>query len=292
MPEPSTKPLRQQPALPWIEADEPLPLANTAWGEDSRAPGLLAAGLDLSPSRIREAYSKGIFPWFSESQPVLWWSTDPRMVLMVNQFRIHRSFKKTLNAFILSPNCEVRIDSDFKRVIENCAQRPPKTDSSKVTTQGNSTGGGLSAGTSGTSGANATTATTSTWILPQMQSVYAQAHREGFVHSVETWENNQLVGGLYCVSLGKAVYGESMFSLQKDASKIALAALVAFSIANGIHMIDCQQNTSHLSSLGAAEIPRSKFLELAALAQNESSPQWQFSTDYWGLLGLQVKTNP
>ena len=279
MPEPSTHPLQQQPALPWIEADEPLPLASTAWGVDSRAPGLLAAGLDLSPSRIREAYSKGIFPWFSESQPVLWWSTDPRMVLMGDQFRIHRSFKKTLNAFILNPNCEIRIDSDFKKVIENCALRPPKTDSSKVKAQSNSTG------TSGTS------ETTGTWIVPQMQTVYAQAHLEGFVHSVETWENNQLVGGLYCVSLGKAVYGESMFSLQKDASKIALAALVAFSIANGIAMIDCQQNTPHLSSLGAAQIPRSRFLELAALAQSERPPQWEFSPDYWGLLGMHDKTN-
>ena len=133
--------------------------------------------------------------------------------------------------------------------------------------------------------------TTGTWIVPQMQTVYAQAHLEGFVHSVETWENNQLVGGLYCVSLGKAVYGESMFSLQKDASKIALAALVAFSIANGIAMIDCQQNTPHLSSLGAAQIPRSRFLELAALAQSERPPQWEFSPDYWGLLGMHDKTN-
>ncbi len=238
---------------------EPLPLAHSAWGAGTNAPGLVAAGQDLSPERLREAYSKGIFPWFSQSQPVLWWSTEPRMVLMVDEFRIHRSFKKTLTAFISNPNCEIRMDTAFTRVIENCAQRKSKT--------------------------GAENTTSGTWIVPQMQSVYGQAHAQGFVHSVETWIDNELVGGLYCVCLGKAVYGESMFSLKKDVSKIALAALVAFSKASGIAMIDCQQNTSHLSSLGAREIPRSRFLEMSEQFQSLESPRWQFSPDYWRVLG-------
>jgi len=157
------------------------------------------------------------------------------------------------------------MDSAFAKVIEKCAQRAPKTGEEN---QKGSTG---------------------TWIVPEMQKVYGLAHAEGFVHSVETWIDNELVGGLYCVCLGKAVFGESMFSLQKDVSKIALAALVAFSKASGIVMIDCQQNTSHLSSLGAKEIPRSRFIEMSKQFQSEEPPNWKFSPDFWLELGLGPK---
>jgi len=207
----------------------------------------------LSTTRLREAYSKGIFPWYNESQPVLWWSTDPRMVLKVENFRIHHSFKKTLKAFIKNPRCEIRIDSDFTSIIQNCAKRPAQKNQ-KIA---------------------------GTWILPEMQKTYSQANQEGFVHSVEAWIDGHLVGGLYCVSLGKAVFGESMFSLQKDASKISLAALVAFCRVHGIEMIDCQQNTGHLASLGAKEIARSKFLEAIRVSQYEPSPHWRFQPEFW-----------
>ena len=248
--------IKKQPTLCWIEEHQPLPDPAYAWGQSSHSPGLLAAGEDLSTGRLREAYSKGIFPWYSESQPVLWWSTDPRMVLMVDQFRIHHSFKKTLTAFIKNPRCEIRIDSDFPSVIRNCAKRPPKANQEIA----------------------------GTWILPEMPQTYSQANQEGFVHSVETWIDGLLVGGLYCVSLGKAVFGESMFSLQKDASKIALAALVAFCRAHEIELIDCQQNTSHLASLGAYEIARSEFIESIRVSQQKPSPTWKFQPEFWSEL--------
>jgi len=258
---------KPHPHINWIEEDEPLPEPESAWDQSSRAPGLVAAGEDLSTKRLREAYVKGIFPWYSESQPVLWWSTDPRMVLMVDHFKIHHSFKKTLTAFIKNPSCEIRIDSDFARVIQNCALRPAKPKAGEDQTP-----------------KDEHTQSPGTWILPQMQDVYCAAHLEGFTHSVETWIGGVLVGGLYCVSFGKAVFGESMFSLQKDASKIALAALVAFCRANKIVMIDCQQNTDHLASLGAKEIPRTRFIESIKISQTEQAPDWQFKRDYWQTL--------
>lgn len=183
---------------------------------------------------------------------------------MVDEFRIHHSFKKTLSSFIKNPNCEIRIDSDFASVIKNCAQRPAKR---------------LQA--SNASPTFTSTASPGTWILPQMQTTYCQAHLEGFAHSVETWVDGELVGGLYCVGLGKAVFGESMFSLQKDASKVALAALVAFCRANGVVMIDCQQNTAHLASLGAKEIPRAQFIESINRSQTLLTPAWKFQEDFW-----------
>jgi len=182
------------------------------------------------------------------------------MVLKVDQFRIHHSFKKTLLAFTKNPNCEIRIDSAFSTVIKNCALRPSKKVQSGDTPLEDPPG---------------------TWILPEMQTTYCEAHAQGLAHSVETWVGGVLVGGLYCVSIGKAVFGESMFSLQKDVSKIALAALVAFCRANGIVMIDCQQNTGHLASLGAREIPRATFLDSIKISQDEPAPDWQFQTDFW-----------
>ncbi len=236
--------------LPWLEPGEAFPPASRAWGRDSDAPGLLAAGGSLDVATLRQAYAHGIFPWFSSGQPILWWSTDPRMVLEVARFRLHRSLRKTLRRFIDTPGCEVRFDTAFDQVIAACAGSPRE-------------------GQDGT------------WIVPPMVRAYSELHRAGHAHSVETWIDGQLVGGLYCVALGKAVYGESMFARATDASKIALAALVAFCRHHGIIMIDCQQNTRHLASLGAHEIPRADFLRHIERARQEPGPRWQFDPLYW-----------
>ena len=212
--------------LTWLEPGQAFPPLEQALGPDSFAPGLLAAGGDLSVPSLRRAYSQAIFPWFSDNQPILWWSPDPRMVLQVARFRLHRSLRKVLQRFVDdAPRCEVRMDTAFEQVIRHCAGRERE-------------------------GQNGT------WILPDMVDAYCALHRAGLAHSVETWVDGQLLGGLYCVALGRAVFGESMFSLATDSSKIALAALVCFCRAHGIAMVDCQQNTRHLASLGAAEMPR------------------------------------
>lgn len=236
--------------LPWLEPGEPFPEADLAWGSNSEAPGLLAAGGDLSVGSLQRAYSQGIFPWFSAGQPILWWSTDPRMVLKVSDFKLHRSLRKTLKKFSQSPDCQIRMDSDFAQVINTCAGQ-------------------------GRAGQNGT------WIVPPMVKAYQELHRSGYAHSVETWINGELCGGLYCVSLGRAVFGESMFSTVSDASKIALSALVAFCRTHAIEFIDCQQNTRHLASLGAAEVPRSVFLSHVRHAQNLAPPLWNWDPLYW-----------
>jgi leucyl/phenylalanyl-tRNA--protein transferase len=236
--------------LPWLQAGDDFPPAAQAWGAGSEAPGLLAAGGALDVETLRRAYAHGIFPWFSTGQPILWWSTDPRMVLPTALWRTHRSLRKTLHRFALDPRCEVRFDTAFEQVITACASSPrPGQDG--------------------------------TWIVPAMVQAYAALHRAGHAHSVETWIDGELVGGLYCVALGKAVYGESMFARVTDASKIALAALVAFCRHHGITTIDCQQNTQHLASLGAREIPRVDFLRHIAAAQREAGPVWRFEPLYW-----------
>ncbi|MDP1655217.1 MAG: leucyl/phenylalanyl-tRNA--protein transferase [Hylemonella sp.] len=238
------------PPLPWLDPGDDFPPVNQAWGTNSEAPGLLAAGGQLDVPTLCQAYAEGIFPWFSTGQPILWWSPDPRMVLNVAKFRLHRSLKKTLQKFLATPGCEVRIDSAFDQVIEACA-------------------GSAREGQSGT------------WIVPPMVQAYRALHRAGFAHSVETWIDGKLVGGLYCVALGQAVFGESMFTRVSDASKIALAALVCFCRQHGIRQIDCQQNTRHLASLGAREISRADFLSEVHLARRESSPPWHFEPLYW-----------
>lgn len=236
--------------IPWLVLGMPFPLAESAWPAYSDAPGLLAAGADLRPETLRSAYAQGIFPWFSQGQPILWWNPEPRMTLNVTHFRLHRSLRKTLTRFQASAQCEIRFDTAFPEVIQACAsavrQGPPGT-----------------------------------WIVPAMVSAYTQLHQEGYAHSIETWINGELVGGLYCVALGHAVFGESMFARVPDASKIALAALVAFCRTHGIVMIDCQQNTAHLKSLGATEMPRTDFLEHIRIAQQKSAPAWHFEPLYW-----------
>lgn len=236
--------------LPWLEPGDPFPDPSQAWGPRQPAPGLLAAGGALDVATLHRAYSNGIFPWFSEGQPILWWSTDPRMVLFTDEFRLHRSLRKTVQKFAADPRCEIRIDHDFAAVIQACArsERPGQT---------------------------------GTWIVPAMVEAYEAFHRAGFVHSVETWIAGQLAGGLYCVNVGHAVFGESMFTRVPDASKIALAALVALCRRQGVRMIDCQQNTRHLASLGAREIARARFVEDVRREVAGERVRWEFETVYW-----------
>jgi leucyl/phenylalanyl-tRNA---protein transferase len=244
-------------SLHWLDTDDaPFPPTSQAFGPDSEAPGLLAAGGPLSLARLEAAYRRGIFPWYSEGQPVLWWAPDPRMVLPVAEFKISRSLRKTLQRFMRSPGCDVRFDSAFDRVMGACAGTPRE-------------------GQPGT------------WILPPLQRAYSAWHREGAVHSVETWVDGQLVGGLYGVGIGRMFFGESMFSHASDASKIALAALVAFCRAHGIALIDCQQNTEHLASLGAREISRADFEgHLALTLGAQGPPRWSYDAAHWAQLGL------
>ena len=180
----------------------------------------------------------------------MWWSPNPRMVLRVSEFRLHRSLRKTLLRFMQRAGCEIRIDTAFPQVIDSCANTPRL-------------------------GANGT------WIVPSMVQAYTRLHLEGYAHSVETWVNEKLVGGLYCVSLGHAVFGESMFSHARDTSKIALAALVALCRENAINVIDCQQNTAHLASMGATEMPREAFISHIQAAQAKPSAHWRFAPVYW-----------
>jgi len=241
--------------LAWLPDDpqdrSPFPPASEALGPGTDTPGLLAAGGTLAPWRLEQAYRHGIFPWYGPRQPVLWWAPDPRMVLPVAQFRLHRSLRKTLRAFLAAPGCEIRFDSAFDAVIEACAETPRD-------------------GQAGT------------WIVPELRAAYRAWHRAGTVHSVETWVDGRLVGGLYGVGIGRMFFGESMFSHATDASKIALAALVAFCRAHGIELIDCQQATRHLASLGAREIPRPAFERHLALSLGAPPPPaWTYDPAHW-----------
>jgi leucyl/phenylalanyl-tRNA--protein transferase len=241
----------QKNHIPWIDESDPLPPALSAcMDEASGMKGLVAAGGGLSVQRLLEAYSQGMFPWYSEGQPILWWSPSPRMVLEVENFKLHRSLRKTLQKFVQMPFSSVTFDTAFDRVIEHC---------SAFKRQGQN----------------------GTWILQDMVGAYQALHRAGFAHSVETWIDGELVGGLYCVSIGKAIFGESMFALQTDASKIALSALVAFAKQNEIRWIDCQQNTRHLASLGAHEIAQVDFLHAVNKAVTQTPPTWEFLPLYW-----------
>lgn len=240
----------QTPPLPWLEPGQDFPPINQAWDENSPASGLLAAGGVLNVDTLSRAYSGGIFPWYSEGQPILWWSPDPRMVLDVSKFRLHPSFKKTLQKFCANADCEIRIDYDFEQVIQACATSPRE-------------------GQAGT------------WIVPDIITAYGNLHRAGLAHSIETWVNGKLVGGLYCIGIGKSVFGESMFSRSNNASKIALAALVGFCRHHGIRQIDCQQNTRHLASLGAHEISRELFIKHVMEGITQPDPDWFYDPLFW-----------
>ncbi|TSE36416.1 leucyl/phenylalanyl-tRNA--protein transferase [Tepidimonas charontis] len=239
--------------LPWLEPGAPFPPVDSAWGPRDPIPGLLAAGGALDVPTLLRAYAEGIFPWFGRDQPILWWSPDPRMVLRPQRFRLHPSLRKTIRSALRNGRLEIRFDSAFDAVIQACADTPrPGQDG--------------------------------TWIVPEMVAAYRALHRAGYAHSVEAWWDGELAGGLYCVALGHAVFGESMFTRRRDASKIALAALVAACRAWEVPLIDCQQNTRHLASLGAAEEPRAAFVQAVRQAIAAAPLSWRWDSVYWDRL--------
>jgi len=209
--------------LAWLNPDDPFPPVAAALAEPN---GLLAAGGDLAPERLIDAYRRGIFPWFSAGQPILWWSPDPRMVLYVDEFRVSKSLAKRVRRH----DFEVRIDSAFRDVIESCALAPRE-------------------GQRGT------------WITPDMADAYCELHSRGYAHSVESWREGRLCGGLYGMALGRVFFGESMFAWETDASKVALVHLIALLRSKGVPVVDCQQETAHLSTFGARPISRAAFAE-------------------------------
>jgi leucyl/phenylalanyl-tRNA---protein transferase len=228
--------------IPWLDARDPFPPVALALTDPN---GLLAAGGDLSPERLLAAYRNGIFPWYSDDQPLLWWSPDPRMVLIPGEFCIARSLRKRLQR----RDYEARADSAFEQVMRGCA-------APRVSQAG-------------------------TWITEEMVAAYGELHRLGYVHSIETWMDGELAGGLYGVAIGRMFYGESMFTRVTDASKVALAHLVRQLERWGFEMIDCQMTTPHLARFGAREIPRTAFMrKLSELVNYRASPgKWRLDND-------------
>lgn len=225
--------------LPWLGPSPIFPPVESALVSPS---GLLAAGGDLSPQRLLAAYSQGIFPWYGEGQPILWWSPDPRMVLYPQELYIQRSLKKVIR----KGGYEIRVDTAFTRVMQACAE-PRKDDAG-------------------------------TWISPDMIAAYTRLHELGFAHSVETWMDGELAGGLYGLALGRMFFGESMFARRNDASKIAFVHLVKQLQRWDFGLIDCQMNTAHLARFGAREIARREFsTQLAKLVNYPAVSQpWRF----------------
>lgn len=231
--------------LPWLESDTPFPPVEQALIEPE---GLLAAGADLSIARLTLAYSSGIFPWYAPGEPILWWSPNPRMVLRCEDFAPSHSLRKLLRKIAreeesAQPRLQVRVDTAFERVMNACAAQR--------------------AGPPGT------------WITPEMRQAYLAWHAAGRVHSIETWIDGELVGGLYGVSLGHMFFGESMFSLVTDASKVALAYLIALLRRFDVPWVDCQQQTSHLASLGAAPVSRARFVHHLRTTVQQADIAWQ-----------------
>jgi leucyl/phenylalanyl-tRNA--protein transferase len=225
--------------LTWVDPGRPLPPPSKALQDPN---GLLAAGRDLSPERLLEAYGRGIFPWYSAGQPVLWWSPDPRMVLFIDEFKLSRSLAKTLRRVRREGTWTIALDRDFEATMLACAE--PRADQD------------------------------GTWITPLIRQAYVGLHRLGHAHSVEVLEDGVPVGGLYGVSIGRMFFGESMFTRRPDASKCALASLVGLLREHGFSVIDCQQATSHLASLGGREIPRDAFLDRVATLAAQPPPDW------------------
>ena len=206
--------------------------------EEAEPEGIIAIGGDLSPARLINAYCSGIFPWFNEDEPILWWSLDPRMVLFPDEFRYSKSLQRTVR----SGKYEVRIDTSFEQVMRHCSN----VDRSK---QGQS----------------------GTWITEEMVEAYVRLHQLGLAHSFETYYQGEMVGGLYGVSLGPFFFGESMFHTMTDASKVAFVRLVQFAREHHFRLIDAQQESTHLASLGARPIPRSEYLtELNAIGDDNT----------------------
>ncbi|MCU0949941.1 MAG: leucyl/phenylalanyl-tRNA--protein transferase [Burkholderiaceae bacterium] len=229
--------------IPWLRPGEPFPPVTRALRNPN---GLLCAAVDLDADRLVQAYLQGIFPWYAPGEPVLWWSPDPRMVLMCEEFSVSRSLRKKLRAAGQADDgrgWQVRLDTAFTDVMRACAQPRPGQEG--------------------------------TWITSAVLAAYGELHARGLAHSVEVWDGPALIGGLYGVSLGRMFYGESMFTRASDASKVALAALVRLLLESDVPLIDCQQNTSHLASLGGREIPRTAFRAHLARTTGAAPVDWQ-----------------
>lgn len=225
-------------------SDEPFPPVEMAWEEPN---GLLAFGGDLSPTRLINAYQSGIFPWYNPEEPIYWWSPDPRAVLYPNEIRLSRSLRKSIRS-IQNKGYEIRFDTDFAAVVKSCAA--PRAQSE------------------------------GTWISNEMFLAYVTLHEMGAAHSVEVWNNeNELVGGLYGIATGGVFSGESMFSKERDTSKIAFVAL-AWHMKNwGYSVIDCQIENPHLMSMGAINIPRKDYLGILKTSRFFNQPKWQYNID-------------
>lgn len=222
-------------ALRWLDAETGFPDPEQAL---ANPPGLLAIGGDLSPARLLQAYRSGIFPWFSDGDPILWWSPDPRCVIVPDDFRPSRSLRQRLR----QGGWRFSVDRAFDRVIAACAEPRPYTDS--------------------------------TWISPDIQAGYRALHDLGHAHSIEVWRDGALVGGLYGVAVGQMFCGESMFSRCNDASKLAFWALMSLAQRWRLALIDCQLENSHLTSLGAGPVSRHDYLQLLARVRDLPSPDW------------------
>jgi leucyl/phenylalanyl-tRNA--protein transferase len=227
--------------IPWLRPEDPpdaFPPVSEALDDPN---GLLCAGGDLSPARLLEAYRRGIFPWYAEGQPILWWSPDPRAVLLPGEFHVSRRLARTLR----NQGYTSSVDAAFDEVVRNCGDRSLRPEG--------------------------------TWITPAMRLAYHRLHRFGYAHSVETWLGARLAGGVYGVALGRVFFGESMFSLERDASKVAMARLVEELLGRGYELIDCQVASAHLASLGARTVPRTAFvarLQQTILGRPSPDPDW------------------
>lgn len=220
--------------LQWLDPHNvDFPPANKALTNPN---GLLAVGGDLTAERLISAYRHGIFPWYEQGQPLLWWSPDPRTVLLPSALHVSRSMDK----FLRKTSFQVTFDKDFAGVLNGCAEPRDYTDA--------------------------------TWITPDMQQAYLELHRRGVAHSVEVWDRQQLIGGLYGVALGKVFFGESMFSRRSNASKTGFVLLVRQLQEWGFELIDCQMPTDHLESLGAQQIPRTTFIQTLQELCNDQQP--------------------
>lgn len=229
----------------WLHSDDPFPPVTAALADPN---GLLAAGADLSATRLLDAYRRGIFPWFNPGQPILWWSPDPRMVLFPDELRISRSLAKASR----SRDYEIRADTEFEAVMRACAKPRAEQDG--------------------------------TWISTEMVNAYCTLHAQGHAHSIETWIDGKLAGGLYGVALGRVFYGESMFTRAPDASKLALVHLVRQLARWDFGLIDCQVHTEHLASLGARAIARADFVRKLEELVNYAGAQpgdrrWELDDD-------------
>ena len=233
--------------IAWLGPQDPFPNPLKQADPDPSVPGLIAVSEHIYPGQLARAYQQGIFPWYSENQPILWWSPDPRMVLKPGEFKCSDSLRKIIRSFYQNTQSKIMVDDDFGAVIRSCAT------SSRKEQDG-------------------------TWITHEIIDAYTKLYEQGNAHSIAVIENGQLTGGLYCVSFGGMVFGESMFSRKTNASKIALAALSAWCLINQVQMIDCQQETPHLLSLGANPMPREVFLEQLQRSLNQTNIEksWTF----------------